>query len=108
MLDESRPRGAEEEIEMSEVITTWQRTEGNRNRCPCGTGSETWELLSGGKRVASATFCPRCDPKLANLVSRSKPLGPKHAAAQRTWDGSVRSEARRARRAADQGKSLEA
>lgn len=86
----------------------WRRTEGNRNRCPCGAVSETWELLSGGKRVASATFCPRCDPKLANLVSRPKPIGPKHAAAQGTRDGSVSPEARRARRAADQGKPLEA
>lgn len=86
----------------------WQRTEGNNNQCPCGAVSERWELFSGEKRVASATFCPRCDPKLANLVSRPKSIVPKHAAAQETGDGSISPEARRARRAADQGKPFEA
>lgn len=60
----------------------WQRTEGNTDRCPCGGTAEKWELLTRGKRVASATFCPLCDPQIALLVSRLNPHASQHGAAE--------------------------
>lgn len=87
----------------------WQRVEEKTDRCPCGEMAEMWELLSAGNRVASATFCPRCDPQLAKLVSRLKPITPQRRTREGPrGDASLNPAVRRASHAADRRKPLKA
>ncbi len=87
----------------------WQRVEGKTDRCACGGMAEMWELLSAGNRVASATFCPRCDPQLAKLVSRRTPTAPQRRTRQGTRrDSSFNPVAHAARPTSDRRKPVKA
>lgn len=55
----------------------WYRIEGNAEMCPCGDVAEKWILLAGAKPLIRASVCRKCNPLLADMVTRPPSIVPR-------------------------------